>query len=322
MSSIGFIGLGQMGAALATRLLTTLGRTPLVAADPGATQPDQPESSLMVFDLDPERVAELTRRGAAAAASVAEIAKSCSTVILCLPTSQLVRSVLMGPAGIAADLGPGALIIDCTTGEPGVTRELSAELGSRGIGFVDAPVSGGPQAATAGTIAIMVGGTDEAVAQARPVLELISPNVRSVGGSGAGHCVKLLNNALAAAHRMMAFETATLAALNGVDPKTFIEVVNLASGRSYATEITMPRHIFGEQLVQGFSLGLMAKDVGLAGALVPPALGDISVISVVNERLQSALGALPPSADINETITLYERASGREVATSERPVPG
>jgi 3-hydroxyisobutyrate dehydrogenase len=134
--------------------------------------------------------------------------------------------------------------------------------------------------------------------------------------------VKLLNNALAAAHRMMAFETATLAALNGVDPKTFIEVVNLASGRSYATEITMPRHIFGEQLTQGFSLGLMAKDVGLAGALVPPVLAELSLISVVDDRLQSALGGLPSSADINETITLYERAAGREVATSERPVHG
>ena len=102
-------------------------------------------------------------------------------VITCLPTSAHVKSVVGGEGGLAATLAPGSLVIDCTSGEPKLTRELAAELSARGIGFVDAPVSGGPQAAAAGTIAIIVGGTEEWYEQALLTLRRISPNVRHVG---------------------------------------------------------------------------------------------------------------------------------------------
>jgi 3-hydroxyisobutyrate dehydrogenase len=298
MGAIGFIGLGSMGGALAARL---------------AGQAD-----LHVFDLDPARVAQARATGARAS-SIPQIAAECDVVITCLPASAHVRSVLEGEGGLAAALAPGSLVIDCTSGEPAVTRELAAGLAARGVSFADAPVSGGPQAAAAGTIAIIAGGTEEAYAQALPTLSLISPNVRHVGPVGAGHVVKLLNNILAAGHRMLAFETASVAAAQGVDPRTFIDVVNLASGRSYATEVTMGRHVFGEALTQGFSLGLMAKDVGLGCGLVPQAMEELSLALKVHDRLRAALTELGPDADINQTIALYERAAGAAVATSTRP---
>jgi 3-hydroxyisobutyrate dehydrogenase len=300
MSAVGFVGLGNMGGALAARL---------------ASQ----SIELYVFDLDSARVAEACAVGARPAHSVAEIASKCEVVITCLPTSAHVRSVITGDTGLAATLAPGSLVIDCTSGEPAVTRELAAELSARGIGLVDAPVSGGPQAAAAGTIAIIAGGPEEWYERALPTLHRISPNVRHVGPAGAGHVVKLLNNVLAAGHRMLAFETAAVAAAQGVDPETFIDVVNLASGRSYATEITMPRHVFGATLAQGFSLGLMAKDVGLGCQLLPPPLEELSLALQVHRRLQAALTEFGPDADINQTLEAYERVTQTQVATSQRP---
>jgi 3-hydroxyisobutyrate dehydrogenase len=303
-SAVGFIGLGNMGRALARRLAR---QVPLV-----------------VFDLDVRKVTELGESGLPctvhAATSPKEVAHECDTILFCLPTSEHVQRVLFGEEAIADDLRSGALLIDCTTGQPGITRSIAADLGGRGVAFVDAPVSGGPQGAEAGTIAILVGGSDPDFVAAQVVLALISPNVRHVGAVGAGHCVKLLNNALAAGHRMLAFETAAIASANGVDPETFIEAVNVSSGRSYATEITMPRHVFGADLVQGFALQLMAKDVRLSAQLVPETVGDLSLIREVHRRLQDALTALSPDADINETLVLYERGAHATVATSERPI--
>jgi 3-hydroxyisobutyrate dehydrogenase len=299
MAAVGFIGLGHMGGALAARLA--------------------PQVDLRVLDLDPGRVAAACAAGAHPAGNVAEIASECSLVITCLPTSGQVRQVVSGEDGLACALAPGSLVIDCTTGEPQVTRELAAELTARGIGMIDAPVSGGPQLAAAGTIAIMVGGPVEWYERGLPILRLISPNVRHVGPSGAGHVVKLLNNVLAAGHRLLAFEMAAVAAAEGVSPQTFIDVVNLGSGRSYATEVTMPRHVFGDALAQGFSLGLMAKDVGLGCQLLPEGVERISLALRVRERLLAELAALGPDADINQTIETYERAAHTAVATSLRP---
>lgn len=301
MGSIGFIGLGHMGGALAARLA--------------------PQADLYVLDLDPARVAAACAAGAHAAGSVPEIAAKCSLVITCLPTSAHVQQIVNGDGGLRLALAPGSLVIDCTTGEPAVSRELAAELGARGIGFIDAPVSGGPQAAAAGTIAIIVGGADNWYEQALPTLSLISPNVRHVGPAGAGHVVKLLNNVLAAGHRLLAFEMAAVAAAEGVNPETFVAVVNLGSGRSYATEVTMPRHVFGEALVQGFSLGLMAKDVGLGCQLLPEQMQGPSLALEVHRRLLAALTVFGPDADINQTIETYERAADATVATSLRPDP-
>jgi 3-hydroxyisobutyrate dehydrogenase len=302
-SPVGFIGLGNMGAALARRLAHQV--------------------PLLVFDLDARKVAELGKSGLPcavhAATSPKEVAQECDTILFCLPTSEHVQRILFGEDPIADDLRSGTLLIDCTTGQPELTRSIAADLAGRGVAFVDAPVSGGPQGAEAGTIAILIGGSDPDFEAARVVLGLISPNVRHVGAVGAGHCVKLLNNVLAAGHRMLAFETAAIASANGVDPETFIEAVNVSSGRSYATEITMPRHVFGTDLVQGFGLQLMAKDVRLSAQLVPETMGEWSLVREVHRRLQDALAALPPGVDINETLVLYERGAHATVATSDRP---
>jgi 3-hydroxyisobutyrate dehydrogenase len=293
---IGFVGLGAMGSALALRL---------------AGQAD-----LTVFDLDPSRAEPLAAAGARMASGIAEIAAA-DTIITCLPTSADVRSAF---EALRSAGGPatGSLVIDCTSGDPAATRDIAAGLSRRGISFADAPVSGGPQAAAAGTIAILVGADDAVFDRAEPVLRLISPSVRHVGTVGSGHCVKLLNNALAAGQRLLAFEALTVAVAHGVDPVSFADAVNVSSGRSYATEVTLPRHLLGGLLDQGFSLGLAAKDVTLAAALLPPPLAGQSLIAEVAERTAAASGRLGATADVNRIIEIYEELSGTMVARSDR----
>ncbi|MEU6701884.1 NAD(P)-dependent oxidoreductase [Pseudonocardia sp. NPDC046786] len=299
IGEVGFIGLGAMGGALARRLAG--------------------QYSLVVFDTEPGRRDELVAAGAQAASSAAEVAQRASVVLTCLPTSRHVEGLLTGPGGILATLGSGGLVVDCTSGDPAATRRLAEAAREAGHALVDAPVSGGPQAAAAGSIAIMIGGAMVDVERARPVLEILSPNVRHVGPVGSGHCVKALNNLLAAAHRMLAFEAAAVVAAEGVNPQTFIEVVNMSSGRSYATQVTMPRHLFDGDLVQGFSLGLMTKDVGLAVGMTGPRLPGLGLGAEVLARAEVFLERFGPDADVNELIGAYEELAGARVAVSRRP---
>ena len=293
---IGFIGLGMMGSALAMRLAS--------------------RAELTVYDLDPARAEPLVAAGGHAASDIGAIAEA-DTIITCLPTSADVKSALAALRS-AGGPAPGALVIDCTSGDPSATRAIAADLALRGIDFADAPVSGGPQAAAAGTIAILVGADDQVFARAEPLLRLISSSVRHVGAVGSGHCVKLLNNALAAGQRLLAFEALTVAVGQGVDPVAFVDAVNVSSGRSYATEVTLPRHLLGGELDQGFSLGLAAKDVSLAVSLVPSPLVAQSIIAEVAGRTAAAARQLGTSADVNRLIEIYEELSGTTVARSAR----
>jgi 3-hydroxyisobutyrate dehydrogenase len=242
--SMGYIGLGNMGGALARRLLLS--------------------QELTVFDLDPAVVEDCVAAGATAANGVRAIAESCETVMMCLPTSNEVRSVIFDPDGLRAGLRPGSLVVDMTTGDPKATREMAAMLADDGIEMIDAPVSGGPQGADAGTIAIMVGASAAQFERIRPVLASISPNVFHAGDVGAGHIMKVVNNVMSAANRAIAFEAVTLAVKNGIDPRVCVDIVQKGSGRNCATEVTFPKFVLAEDLAQGFSLGLMHKDAHAA----------------------------------------------------------
>jgi 3-hydroxyisobutyrate dehydrogenase len=294
VTRVGFVGLGNMGQALALRLVVT--------------------HPLVVFDEREDRVAELVATGADGMGSVSEVAAACNVLCTCLPAPSDVEDVLFGAGCGAAAMRAGGYVIDFSSSSPTVSTELAGRLSESGVAFVDAPVSGGPQAAAAGTIAIMVGADEASFVAIRELLTSISPNVSRVGPVGAGHCVKLLNNVLAAGNRLLAFEMAALAAAHGVAPETFIEVVNQSSGRSYASEVTFGRHVFADQLTQHFSLGLMTKDVTLATGLTPSGAEGMSIARSVQLLLQSAVDELGASADINELIRLYERAMDVTVA--------
>jgi 3-hydroxyisobutyrate dehydrogenase len=241
------------------------------------------------------------------------VAEGSDLVMLCLPTSDEVRQVIFG-GGLLKRLAPGGVIVDMTTGDPTATRAMAAEVEAAGRAMADAPVSGGPIAADAGTLAIMVGAPDALFARLKPVLGTISPNVFHAGGVGAGHTMKLVNNMASAGNRLVAFEAITLAAKNGLDPRTCVEIMQKSSGRSFMTEVIFPKFIFSGTLDQGFTVGLMLKDVSLATKLGAASETPLVIARHVREVLAKASAEDGADKDLCTLIRRYEQAAGTKVA--------
>jgi 3-hydroxyisobutyrate dehydrogenase len=188
-------------------------------------------------------------------------------IVLSLPTAAIVEDVVAGPGGIAACAAPGRLVIDTSTSHPDTTRRLADVLAARGASLIDAPVSGGPKGALAGTMTMVIGGSDADVARATPVLEAMSAKRVHIGPVGAGHTTKIINNLLCAAHLLTAAEAVRLAQAAGVDPARMLEGINAGSGRSGVTMVNYPTWILNGAFDSGFTMKLMRKDVRLAAQL-------------------------------------------------------
>ncbi|WP_033295660.1 NAD(P)-dependent oxidoreductase [Amycolatopsis jejuensis] len=286
MTRVGFIGLGAMGGALAERLVA--GGIPL-----------------LVHDRSDAAVARLTGLGAAAA-TLDEVGAQCDPVFVCLPRSEDVKEVVSAEGGLASTMRSGACVVDMTTGFPPDDTECAEILARRGIGFADAPVSGGPGGARAGTLTIMVGASAERFAELSPILSVISEKVIRVGGVGAGHTMKLVNNLIAAASRLAVFEGVSLAVRNGLDAETCIEVLNGSTGRSYSTEVTFPRFLLHDEIKdQGFRIDLMLKDVALAMRLAQESETAAELGGLTEKTLETALQRFGTDADMSRLAGLY-----------------
>ena len=157
-------------------------------------------------------------------------------ILLCLPRSDDVRAAIFGADGLIEGLRPGALIVDQTTGNPYATRVMAAELAARQVALIDAPVSGGTQGAEAGTISIMVGASAAQYARVQPVLAAISSNLFHAGDVGAGQVMKLVNNLLSGAQRLLTIEAMALAVKNGIDPERACAILLAGGARNSFTE--------------------------------------------------------------------------------------
>lgn len=286
--NIGYVGLGNMGGALARRL--------------------QLSRQLRVYDLRPESVSALVEKGAIATQDGASLARECDVVMTCLPTSQNVREAIFGAGGLLEGLAPGKIIIDQTTGDPNETRAMAAELRQHGVELVDAPVSGGIRGADAGTIALMVGASDDMFAKIRPTLELISPNIFHCGGTGNGHVMKLVNNVTSACIRAATYEAVSMGAKNGLSLATMAEVMNKGTSYSSTTANHMPKLLSGSRDVN-FALGLMLKDVRLATQLGIDSGAPMMIGNMVRGMLQSASYEMGPDVDMNEIIRPIQKAA-------------
>lgn len=289
---IGYVGLGKMGGALARRL--------------------QLQHKLLVHDQNPAAVQALVDLGSSACTSLQDLAARCDIIFVCLPTSDHVRTVIFGDNGIASAAKPGTLIVDQTTGDPTATRAMAAELEARGLQLMDAPVSGGPRGANAGTIAIMIGATPAQFERIQPVLRCISPNLFHAGGIGTGHVAKLANNLLSGGQRLLSLEAMTLAVKNGIAPQTAVDIILASGGRNLFMEKFMPNIINGT-LASGFMLGLMHKDVRLACQLgadtgVPVRFGNLA-----KEVYQASIDDMGPDVHVNAVALTMDKQAGTHV---------
>jgi 3-hydroxyisobutyrate dehydrogenase len=289
---LGFIGLGNMGAALAMRLV------------------GQP---LSVFDNDPAKCDVFASKGVDVAGSLAELATNGDIIFTCLPTSAITETVLFGPDGLSSHLSSHHIIVDMTSGDPAQSRDQARRLADADICFADAPVSGGPRGARDGVIAIMVGGADPLYNVLHPVLSVISCNIFHAGDVGAGHALKAGNNLLNLICRMSTFEVVSLLVNAGVAPDKAVDILQKSSGRNYATEITLPDNILSGKMHQGFSMALMQKDASLALAMAANLKQSMPLGDTALNALQTAIDAHGIDADMSLVALSYEDATGARI---------
>lgn len=294
---VGYIGLGNMGAPLAVRLIG--------------------KQDLVVFDPRTSVMQAFAEKGAEGAASVADLAAHCDIILMCLPTSNEVRDVIFGANGMGAALRAGTILIDQSTGDPMETRAMAADLAARDITLIDAPVSGGWMAAEKGTIAIMVGATDETYARVLPVLESISCNIFHAGGVGNGQVVKLVNNMMSGVQRVLSFEGLALAAKCGVDPKVATSILLASGGKNaYLEKVMMPRVLEGALNV-GFTMRLAHKDLRLACRLAGEAAVPSTFGNLAREVYQIGMNEMGADSQVDGLALLYHRWADAEFVPAD-----
>jgi len=290
---VGFIGLGNMGAPMASRLI-----------DAGYR--------LTVYDVRRESVDALAAKGATAATSPAAVACAVDTVLLSLPDPTIVRDVAIGAGGVIAGTKVKTVLDLSTTGAT-AAREIAAALAARGIAMMDAPVSGGVAGAVKGTLAVMVACPKARYTEIEPMLRHIGKVFFIGERPGMGQTMKLANNLLSATATAATAEAIVFGVKAGLDPAVMCDVINAGSGRNTASQDKFPNQVLTRRFCQGFATGLMYKDVRLcleeaqaAGVPMPVSAG----VRALWARANDELGA---GSDMTAIVQLLERAAGVEV---------
>jgi 3-hydroxyisobutyrate dehydrogenase len=262
---------------------------------------------LTVFDVDAAAAQRVADDAKVHIATGPEDFRGTDIVVTMLPTGAIVRNVLVGAHAVAAALPKGALVIDMSSSEPEGTRELGATLAGLGLALVDAPVSGGVPRATDGSLTIMIGGEASAIARARPVLELLGKRLFEVGALGAGHAMKALNNYVSAAAFEATSEALLIGKRFGIDPTQLIDILNVSTGRTFHSELSMKDHVIAGRHAAGFLLALAAKDVRIAAGLAASLKIQAPMLELSAAQMSAASEALGPKADVTEAIKVWDR---------------
>ncbi len=288
---VGFIGLGKMGRPMVERL---------VAAG----------YSVHVFNRSRPAMDALAERGAHPVDSASAVAQQADVILTALPTPESVESVYQQ---LAAAARSGQIYVDHATVSPELNRRCAAWLAEQGAEFLDAPVSGGPGGAQAGTLTVMVGGDEAVFQRAEPMLRAFGGNIRLCGPIGAGQVVKLVNQLLVAIHTAAIAEAAVFGTKLGADPQILLELIGTSFGASAMMTRNLPRFI-NQDYTPATPVGLILKDLGVIRgeaqrAGVPLILGDLA-----EHRFREAAGAGLADEDMAALVKLWESAAGHVVA--------
>ena len=252
---VGMVGTGNMGGRMTRRMV-------------------EAGHAVLAVDADPARIPAC---GATQANSLAELAERCDVIMLSLPDSPVIEAVIRNPGGLLEHARDGQVIVDLSTANPASTRALHDELAGRGVRYLDAGISGGAAGAEQGTLTLMVGGDETALAQVKPLLDTFSAHVHHMGGSGTGHVTKVLNNFLNGVTLAATAEVMVAGKKAGLDLAQLLDVINTSTGVSFASLNRFPHIIKGDYLEGGLTGRLMAKDVRLYLDLAE----DLGVVTLV-----------------------------------------
>ncbi|HRQ77262.1 MAG TPA: NAD(P)-dependent oxidoreductase [Gemmatimonadaceae bacterium] len=281
---LAFLGLGAIGSPMARH----------VAAKFAGTR---------VWNRTASKAAAFAaQHGAVHAPTPAEAARGADVVITCFPVSADVEALLDGPDGLLATLGEGSTLVDCTSGDPATSKRIAARLAGRGIGFLDAPVSGGVVGAESAALTVMVGGDAATLDRVRPALEAFGKRIVHCGGVGAGDAVKAVNNALLAQHIIGTAEGLTALERAGVDPALALDVINNSSGRSNASMNPFPERVLTKAYPRIFRLALLDKDVGIALQVARDAGVAAPMLELASRSYRDAHAAMGEEVDHVEIV--------------------
>ena len=239
---VGFVGLGRMGLPMA-RNLRSAGH------------------ELVIHSRDAEAVEQLTRDGARSACSPRDVASIVDVFCSCRVSPEQSVEVFVGADGVVGAERPGLLCMDFATIDPATSRRIGAELAEHDIGFLDAPVSGGPGGAAAASLSIMVGGSEADFARGRPVLEALGKKIFHIGDVGSGVSAKLCNNVITGTLHVLIAEAMVLGTKLGIEPSLLYEVLRSSSARSNTLERVVPNHFLPGNYEPASALAMMIKDL-------------------------------------------------------------
>lgn len=293
MQTVGFIGLGNMGRHMATRLL-------------------QAGHEVVVHDIRDDVRAQFEARGAVWTDSVRQLADRASVVIVSLPMPHVVEEVLAGEGG--AIVGQAVrIVVDTSTTGPLVSQRVAQKLQARGISLLDAPVSGGTTGAEEGSLSIMASGDRQAFDQVSPLLRVIGRHVFYLGPeAGQGQMMKIINNTMCAVATLASFEGLVLGSRAGIDAKTMLDIINVSSGRSFATEVKIPQCVLQRNFPQRFTTDLLHKDVKLCVDEAERLGVPMWVSQSAREMLAFAIGQGDGAVDYGNVIKRYEAWAGAQ----------
>lgn len=279
---IGVIGCGNMGGGMVGQLIAA-------------------GVDVSCYDPDANIQAGMRAIGAIVAETASALVTGQEIIILSLPKAQVVEAIM---AEVAPHIEAGAIVLDTSTSTP-TTSQAAAKLGQiNGFDFIDGPVSGGPAAANAGTMTMLLAGNQGAIDRLTPVTDILTAKTVVVGASGAGHAAKIANNMLCAANLVLVAEAVRMCEAAGVTAEGLLEGVNAGSGRSGVSEVNFPKWVLNSAFDSGFTMGLMRKDVGLALELAEQTGVDLEGFAGIADLWLSQSGDIPDTADFNE-ITKY-----------------
>lgn len=291
--SVGYIGLGLMGKPMARNLLK--------AGFP-----------LTVHNRSQGAVQELVAEGATAADSPKALAERVDAVFSCLPGPADVEKVYLGENGVLAGARAGSVLVDMSTIDPATHQKIAALAAEKGIGYLDAPVSGGTTGARDGTLSIMIGGSDEALEKVSPALKAMGQRLYHIGPVGTGAVVKIVNNMMSAINAIGVAEGLVLGTKFGIDPSVIYEVCSNSSAGSKTLTGTASA-VLKRNFEPGFMIDLMHKDVGLAISLGKDLKVRTLAAALAQQVLQEAQAAGFGRAGTAAQIIPLERNAGVEV---------
>lgn len=296
--TIGFVGLGIMGAPMARHLA-------------------QAGYMLTVYDNQPAAVerAMADLPDVAAADSPAQVAERSQIVVTMLPNGRVVRKVALDEGGLVEGFRSGSLLLDTSSSEPWITMETARTLDKHGVSMVDAPVSGAQAGAQTATLVFMAGGDPDDLARVSPLLETMGENTFHLGPLGSGHTMKCLNNLVTAMTFMATAEVLTIGKQCSLDPAVMTDVLNVSTGGSWISETQFHQRIFSRKFDDAFKLKLMLKDIGIAMDLAQKQGIPMPLSSVGHHLWRASARHAEPDASISDMVRWVEQMTGVRLAS-------